>query len=278
MVVVQSHLVVDVHETSLYLLERFDLVLQENPTVMAVTQRRGLWHHDLQLHKVLWPEVVGRELVKLHSLVVALDDAENFLQEVWVCFLADNHLHLLKPCEDPGVDDVNGNPNACQGIDHPELVAQDDHLGSNEGRDVGDHIVHVVLRDGLDCIDAGVALCHVAAPVPQSCLEENDEDKDYDGSFCQSGSWGIIAIPVLDKLYGRLADNLHGSHAHDHGTNHDTNWLQPSPPNGILFVARLPCQEAGQHQGSLSQEVDDGVHQRGQDSQRARDKKCVQLA
>mmetsp|Transcript_21457 Transcript_21457/g.49992 ORF Transcript_21457/g.49992 Transcript_21457/m.49992 type:complete len:216 (-) Transcript_21457:429-1076(-) len=214
------------HETALNLLQGLDLVLQQDAAVVAVTQRRRLRHHHLQLYQIPGPEVIGAQLVKLHPLrVMGLHNAADFLQEIRVRTLADDHLNLFKPRHKPGIDDVNRDSNSGHRVNDPERVAQDDHLWCNQGCNVGDDVVLVVLRDGLHRINGWVALGNACAPSPQPGLEENDHDEHQGCAGGQRRCRCIFTTPKRHKLHRGLANDLHGCHPHNHGTNHDANRL-----------------------------------------------------
>mmetsp|Transcript_108535 Transcript_108535/g.263873 ORF Transcript_108535/g.263873 Transcript_108535/m.263873 type:complete len:459 (+) Transcript_108535:109-1485(+) len=276
-VVVRPELVVDVHEAALHLLEHLDLVLQRDAGVVALAERGLLGHHDLELHEVLGAEVVGVELVQLHARVVLLGELHDFPQEVGVCPLAHDHLHLLEASSEPGVHDVHGDGDARQGVHDPELRAQMNGKWRKERREVGDHVVRVVLRDGLDGVVLRMAGGHSPAPEEQHALQKDDHDEQHHCALGEHDGGYVIRAPVSQQPHHGGADHLDGGHTHDNRADHDTYGLQPAPAHRVLLRLSSRGKQAGPHQRPLAKQVDGRVDQRGKDCQGAGAQKGVDL-
>eukprot|EP00327_Prymnesium_parvum_P012449 CAMPEP_0184387734 /NCGR_PEP_ID=MMETSP0007-20130409/11009_1 /TAXON_ID=97485 /ORGANISM="Prymnesium parvum, Strain Texoma1" /LENGTH=83 /DNA_ID=CAMNT_0026736275 /DNA_START=304 /DNA_END=552 /DNA_ORIENTATION=- len=82
------------HEAAVDLLQPFDLVLQQNPHVMRLAQRRLFGHDDLNLHEELGPEVVRPHHVERGGRVVRLGHLSDNITEGGVGRFADDRLQL----------------------------------------------------------------------------------------------------------------------------------------------------------------------------------------
>mmetsp|Transcript_65692 Transcript_65692/g.140495 ORF Transcript_65692/g.140495 Transcript_65692/m.140495 type:complete len:226 (+) Transcript_65692:168-845(+) len=223
MVVAQTELVVDVNEAPLDILQHLDLMLQCDARIVALAQGRGLRHHHFQLHQVLRPEVVGVELVELHVRVVGLRKLLDLSQEVRICTLAHYHLDLLEPCLDPGVDDIHRDSDACYGVHHPEADTETCGLWRQEGRDVRDDIILIVLGNGLHAVVIGVPLGNSPAPEIEKGLKHDDAHEQCHRGLAQHDRWHVGLVPELQQPHNGGADHLYRCHAHHDGANHDPN-------------------------------------------------------
>mmetsp|Transcript_33031 Transcript_33031/g.87302 ORF Transcript_33031/g.87302 Transcript_33031/m.87302 type:complete len:290 (-) Transcript_33031:36-905(-) len=212
--------------------------------------------------------MVGAHHVHRRVRMVRLRDLPHGAKELWVRLSADQHVDLLEGRHAPGPDDVDADKDAANGIHPPEITVDPRQRREGQSRRVRQDVVEVVQSQGFQRDVVGLVVLRFGH-APDHNLHAHD-----DGQHVRRRV-GEVHVgpsrPRRDERLDRVVDHRAGGQGHEHGADDNAHRLQAghSGRERLLGTVGL-CQGVCTEQHPLRDEVDRGVHQRGQHRQRGR--------
>mmetsp|Transcript_6140 Transcript_6140/g.17074 ORF Transcript_6140/g.17074 Transcript_6140/m.17074 type:complete len:316 (-) Transcript_6140:394-1341(-) len=164
--------VVDLHEATLTIVQPLDLVLQRDADVAADLERSCDVHEELDLHHAFRAEMVSPDQVQLGVLDV-LGELADGRQELVAGLHPDELDALLRGRAPPRSDDVTADEDPANRVHPPGLLLDARETREQKRRGVGEDVVEIVERQGLQRHVAGPVVFDLGYP-PHEDLHDHD--------------------------------------------------------------------------------------------------------